>query len=126
MKIVMNLLVVAVVAFFAYILISLYIRDVKNKKIKDDITSNGVDTVGEITQSYGRSGGNSGFINVTLSFKYEVDNGEVINNSADAVINSMDVQKYQPGEKINLRYSRTEPKKVILDIPNPLLRRKKG
>lgn len=124
MRIVTDVIVFAVLAFFAYVIVSLLIRDARNKKIKEGIAADGVNTMGVITDVSSRSGGNSGFINITVSFDYEIETGEKISGKADAVIDVMKINKYQPGETISLRYSRKEPEKVVVDIPNPLLKRR--
>lgn len=124
MRFVTNIIVIAVLAFFAYVIVSLLIRDARNKKIKDGIAADGVNTTGIITDVSSRSGGNSGFINITVKFDYEIETGKKISGKADAVIDVMNINKYQPGEEISLRYSRKEPEKVVVDIPNPLLKRR--
>lgn len=124
MKFVADIIVIAVLAFFAYVIVSLLIRDARNKKIKDGIAADGVNTTGIITDVSSRSGGNSGFINITVKFDYEIETGKKISGKADAVIDVMNINKYQPGEEISLRYSRKEPEKVVVDIPNPLLKRR--
>lgn len=123
MKIVSNLIVIAVLALFFYAIISILIRDSKNKKDKEEIINNGVNTSAIITEAISRSGGNSGFINVDLHFKFYVANGNEIIGKSSVVINSMDVIKYQPGETVQIRYSEKEPDKVIMDIPNPLTKK---
>lgn len=124
MKFVADTIVIAVLAFFAYVIVSLLIRDARNKKIKDGIAVDGIDTTGIITGVSSRSGGNSGFINITVMFDYEIETGKKISGKAGAVIDVMNINKYQPGEEISLRYSRKEPGKVVVDIPNPLLKRR--
>lgn len=124
MKFVTDIIVIAVLAFFAYVIVSLLIRDARNKKIKDGIAADGVNTTGIITDVSSRSGGNSGFINITVKFDYEIETGKKISGKADAVIDVMNINKYQPGEEVSLRYSRKEPEKVVVDIPNPLLKRR--
>lgn len=124
MKFVADIIVIAVLAFFAYVIVSLLIRDARNKKIKDGIAADGVNTTGIITDVSSRSGGNSGFINITVRFDYEIETGKKISGKADAVIDVMNINKYQSGEAISLRYSRKEPEKVVVDIPVPLLKRR--
>lgn len=124
MKVVANIIVIAVVILFAYVIISLLIRDVKNKKIKDSVMSDGVSTVGTITNVHSRTGGNSGFINITLQFDYHTEEGLRHLGEADAVIDAMNAQKYQPGQQLHIYYSRKEPEKVVVDIPRPKLKRK--
>lgn len=124
MRYVTDVIIFAVLAFFACVIVSLLIRDAKNKKIKEGIAADGVNTTGVITDVSSRSGGNSGFINITVSFDYEIETGKKISGKADAVIDVMSINKYQSGETIALRYSRKEPEKAIVDIPNPLLKRR--
>ncbi|EXU77409.1 DUF3592 domain-containing protein [Erwinia mallotivora] len=124
MKIVANLIVIAVLAVFAYAIISILIRDSKNKKEKDELANNGVSTQAVITDVRSRSGG-GGYMNITLAFRFSTDTGSEVNSKADAVINAMDTGKYQPGEKVNIRYLRSNPGRVLVDIPNPLLKKKK-
>lgn len=120
MRTLANIIAVSGLAVFIYIISSLFIRDIKNKKDKESILANGVDTQAVITNAYGRSGGNSGFINVTLTLEFRTENGESIKIKKDSVINSMEVSKYQPGTKIKIRYYKSDPEKIIVDIPNPL------
>ncbi|WP_417878449.1 DUF3592 domain-containing protein [Vibrio sp.] len=123
MKIVSNLIVIAVLLLFSYAIISILIRDSKNKKDKELIVRDGISTSAIITEAISRSGGNSGFINVDLHFKFYVANGDEVRSKSSVVIKSMDVVKYQPGEAVQIRYSEKEPGKVILDIPNPLIKK---
>jgi uncharacterized membrane protein YjfL (UPF0719 family) len=46
MRYVTDVIVFAVLAFFAYVIVSLLIRDAKNKKIKEGIAADGVNTTG--------------------------------------------------------------------------------
>lgn len=124
MKIIANIIATSGLVIFVYIISSLIVRDFRNKKDKENIIANGVDTQAVITNAYGRSGGNSGFINVTLTLEFRTENGEDVKIKKDSVINSVEVSKYQPGAKVKIRYYKSDPKKIILDIPNPLQSRK--
>ncbi|HID4047225.1 hypothetical protein B5M10_07475 [Pluralibacter gergoviae] len=124
MKFIANIIVIAVVILFAYIIVSLLIRDAKNKKLRDAVISDGISTVGVITDVRSRNGGNSGFINITLQFSYQTEEGQRHHGKADAVIDAMSSQKYQPGQQLHLHYSKREPEKFVVDIPHPDLRRK--
>ncbi|HIC8405555.1 TPA: hypothetical protein ACW7QF_001987 [Klebsiella aerogenes] len=124
MRIVTNLIVLAVVILFIYIFASLLIRVFKNKKLKEGIQTDGVSVLGTITGVRSRSGGNSGFINITVKFNYVIENGTTLEGEADTVIDAMKINDFQPGEKIPLSYSKKEPHKYILTIPKPNLRRK--
>ncbi|EOW1325735.1 DUF3592 domain-containing protein [Klebsiella aerogenes] len=124
MRIVTNLIVLAVVILFIYIFASLLIRDFKNKKLKEGIQTDGVSVLGTITGVRSRSGGNSGFINITVKFNYVIENGTTLEGEADTVIDAMKINDFQPGEKIPLSYSKKEPHKYILTIPKPNLRRR--
>ena len=123
MRIITNLIVIACLFLFFCIIVSLLIRDAKNKKIKDAVMSDGHDVVGVITNVRSRSGGNSGFINITVQFDYTTKEGREMKGEADAVIDAINTSKYQPGEKLPLRYSRKDPQKVLVDIPRPVLKR---
>ncbi|EMH4164421.1 DUF3592 domain-containing protein [Pluralibacter gergoviae] len=125
MKLVANVIVIAVILLFAYIIVSLLLRDAKNKKLKDAVMSDGVSAVGTITDVRSRTGGNSGFINITLQFDYQTAEGQQHHGEADAVIDAMNTQQYQPGQQIRLHYSRREPDKFVVDIPRPVLKRNK-
>lgn len=114
----------AVALLFIYVLISLYRRDLRNKKIKNEVLRDGVDTTAVITQVASRSGGNSGFINISIDFRYQNQRGEELHGKSLAVIDAMDSAKYQPGQRINIRYARTDARKTLVDIPNPLMKRK--
>ncbi|WP_426346847.1 hypothetical protein [Cronobacter universalis] len=66
--------------------------------------------------------GGAGCLNITLEITYRTETGEEIRNRADAVINAMNTANYQPGKTVALRYLKSDPLKVILDIPHPLRR----
>lgn len=125
MMIFSSAIVIAVVILFVYIILLLLFRDFKNKKLKESVLSGGENTDGIITNIHSRSGGNSGFINITLHYYYTIEDGRTIDARFDGVIDAMDIYKYQPGEKLNLRYSKKEPEKVVVNIKNPMLKEKK-
>lgn len=108
---------------FIYASISLSRRDLR-KKIKNEVLRDGVDTTAVITQVASRSGGNSGFINISIDFRYQNQRGEELHGQSLAVIDAMDSAKYQAGQRINIRYTRTDARKTLVDIPNPLMKRK--
>ncbi|EPX1392857.1 hypothetical protein ACWWI0_004015 [Cronobacter sakazakii] len=117
---------VAIVFFclLAYLIISLLIRDARNKKIKENILNDSVESAAIVKNVQSRSGGNSGFINVTLYVEFATQEGKIVTGKKDAVIDAMSTYKYQPGETVSIRYSRKEPEQFLIDIPNPLLKRK--
>jgi len=110
------------IVFFSFLIGYLLIRDRKNNRTKQSIQRNGVDTIAVITKTWSRSGGNSGFLNITLEITYRTETGEEVRNKADAVINAMHTENYQPGKTVALRYLKSEPVKIIMDIPHPLRR----
>lgn len=110
-----DVIVIAVVGIVIYALFSIFMKDIKNKKVKSEVQSDGVEVLGEIVNSYSRSGGNSGFINITVEFKYLIGDGSELYGKKDIVINTMDINKYQPGESISLRYSRKDSSKVVIN-----------
>lgn len=124
MRIAIDLFAIFIVTLIIYLITSLLIRDAKNKKIRQEILSDGVKTDAVITTAYSRSGGNSGFINITLQFDYIAENGDKISGQADTVINSMEMNRYQAGNSIPVCYSRKDPQRVILNIPRVKLSRK--
>ncbi|MGX9239674.1 DUF3592 domain-containing protein [Pantoea ananatis] len=124
MRVIVNIIATSGLVIFVCIISSLIVRDFRNKKHKESVIANGVDTQAVITNYYSRSGGGSGFVNVTLTMEFRTENGEDIIIKKDSVINSMDVNKYQPGSKVKIRYYKADPKKIIVDISNPLDLRK--
>lgn len=123
MSIFTNIIVLAVVLLFIYIFASLLIRDAKNKKLKAAIHNDGVAVSGTITNVRSRSGGNSGFINISVDFNYVNEKGELLTGQRDIVIDITRIQNFQPGKPIPLRYLRLDPQQVLVDLPNPLLTR---
>ncbi|WP_049292982.1 DUF3592 domain-containing protein [Franconibacter helveticus] len=124
MRFVTNFIIIAVLALFAYMIISLLIRDARNKKAKESILKDSIQTQAVITDAQSRSGGNSGFINITLYIDYTTQEGKKYSGKKDAVIDALNTHKYQPGETISIHYSRQEPEQFLIDIPNPLKKRK--
>ena len=118
MHLVSNLIVAGVLSLFAYILVSLILRDIKNKKKKAHLLSNGIKATGVITAIKSRSGGNSGFINVTIEFEFTVKNGVLIRSTCDTVIDAVKTNLYQPGDSIQLIYAGDDPQTCIVDIPH--------
>ncbi|EPP6261648.1 DUF3592 domain-containing protein [Cronobacter sakazakii] len=109
------------IGLFSLLIGYLLIRDRKRNRIKQNIQRNGVDTTAVITKAWSRSGG-AGCLNITLEITYRTETEEEIRNRADAVINAMNTANYQPGKTVALRYLKSDPLKVILDIPHPLRR----
>ncbi|HFZ0561020.1 TPA: DUF3592 domain-containing protein [Klebsiella aerogenes] len=120
MSVFTNVIVLAVVLLFIYIFASLLIRDAKNKKLKAAIHNDGVAVSGTITNVRSRSGGNSGFINISVDFNYVNEKGELLTGQRDDITR---IQNFQPGKPIPLRYLRLDPQQVLVDLPNPLLTR---
>lgn len=123
MSIIADLIVLAVVLLFIYIFVALLIRDAKNKKLKAAINNDGVAVLGTITGLRSRSGGNSGFINISVDFNYVSENGEALAGQGDIVIDITRIQNFQPGNTLPLRYLRQQPQRVLVDLPNPMLKR---
>lgn len=123
MSIIADLIVLAVVLLFIYIFVALLIRDAKNKKLKAAIHNDGVAVSGTITNVRSRSGGNSGFINISVDFNYVSENGESLAGQGDIVIDITRIQNFQPGNTLPLRYLRQQPQRVLVDLPNPMLKR---
>nr|WP_242567086.1 DUF3592 domain-containing protein [Cronobacter sakazakii] len=61
---------------------------------------------------------------MTLYVEFATQEGKIVTGKKDAVIDAMSTYKYQPGETVSIRYSRKEPEQFLIDIPNPLLKRK--
>lgn len=123
MNVITDLIVLAVVLLFIYIFASLLIRDAKNKKLKAVIHNDGVAVSGTITNVRSRSGGNSGFINISVDFNYVNEKCELLTGQRDIVIDITRIQNFQPGMSIPLRYLRLDPQQVLVDLPNALLTR---
>jgi predicted membrane protein len=123
MSIITDLIVLAVALLFIYIFVSLLIRDAKNKKLKAAINNDGVAVLGTITNLRSRSGGNSGFINISVDFNHVSEKGESLAGQSDIVIDITRIQYFQPGNTLPLRYLRQQPQRVLVDLPNPMLKR---
>ncbi|SQJ31887.1 Uncharacterised protein [Serratia rubidaea] len=126
MRVFSDVIVIAVICIVIYALFSIFMKDMKNKKLKSEVGNDGVEVLGEIVNSYSRSGGNSGFINITVEFKYLIKDGTELHGKNDFVINTMDINKYQPGESISLRYSRKDPSKVVINKEHLLFNKRDG
>lgn len=88
---------------------------------------NGIETMGQIVAIKSMPGENSGFINVVITAKYlNRKSGKEYEGEAKAVIDATRVTDYQPGKEIKLIYNTAKPEKIFLQIPNPLLARKKS
>lgn len=114
-----NLIVAGVLSLFAYIFVNLILRDIKSKKKKTQLLSNGIKATGVITAIKSRSGGNSGFINVTVEFEFTAKNGVLIRSASDTVIDAVKTHLYQPGDPIQLIYAGDDPQICIIDTPHP-------
>ena len=123
MKFFSNIIVIAVIIIFVYILTSLLLRDLKNKKMRNSIISGGEKADGIITGVYSHPGEHFRLINITLHYSYTTEDGREMDGKSNAVIDKMNIHKYQPGEKLNVYYLKKEPQKVVVDIPNPLFKK---
>jgi hypothetical protein len=100
------------------------IQSGKTEKLKKEVLAENISSYGKIINIYSRSGG-MGCINVTIDFSYQTENGQQLTATKDAVIDLLDTNKYQKGALVPVRYAKTAPEKVLLDIPNPALERMK-
>ncbi|EOC1289389.1 hypothetical protein ACI09O_003520 [Cronobacter muytjensii] len=103
----------------AIIILSVIIKDIKNKKAKDNIRRNGIYVLAEIINVESYTGKISQYTNIKLYYRYKTYQGRDVLNEGTAVIFTSDLKKYRPGETFPLIYSKDNPELVIIEIENP-------
>ncbi|MCU5771712.1 DUF3592 domain-containing protein [Erwiniaceae bacterium BAC15a-03b] len=111
-----------VIGFMIYAVLSVNARSREHKRLKE----NGTETTGQITNIASRSGGNSAYVNVTITATYfNKDTNQKCKGSGDAVIDIIKAENYQPGKNVQLIYNNEKPDLIFLLIPHPLMERMK-
>ncbi|AHG22852.1 hypothetical protein Z042_15560 [Chania multitudinisentens RB-25] len=103
--------IVVVVFFIKTIVLPLFVGKHRN------YIKNGISTTATIVAINQNPGGSNGYINVTIKISFLEKSGRTIETSIMPQIKILDMQKYQPGEKINIKYLHNKPNDAIL---NPL------
>jgi len=124
MKYVTDVIVFAVLAFFAYVIVSLLIRDIRNAKLKSHIRKNGVLAQAEILNVEAYTGKISDYTNIKLHYKFTTDEGVDIVGTGSAVIYTSDLRQYQIGKFFDVTYNKDNPSQVIMEIENASLKRR--
>ncbi|EOC0866071.1 hypothetical protein VG539_004109 [Cronobacter muytjensii] len=106
----------------AIIILSVIVKDIKNKKAKDNIRRNGIYVLAEIINVESYTGKISQYTNIKLYYRYKTYQGRDVLNEGTAVIFTSDLKKYRPGETFPLIYSKDNPELVIIEIENPSLK----
>ncbi|WP_270854797.1 DUF3592 domain-containing protein [Cronobacter sakazakii] len=113
---------IIILSIVAIIILSFIVKDVKNKKAKDDIRRNGIHSLAEIINVASYTGKISQYINIKLYYRYKTEQGRDILNEGTAVIFTSDLKKYIPGETFPIIYSKNNPDLVIIEIENPSIK----
>ncbi|ELY4457521.1 hypothetical protein SMZ63_004148, partial [Cronobacter sakazakii] len=108
----------------AIIILTVIVKDIKNKKIKDDVRRNGIHALTEIINVESYTGKISQYTNIKLYYRYKTEQGRDILNEGTAVIFTSDLKKYSPGETFPIIYSKNNPELVIIEIENASLKHK--
>ena len=125
MRYVTDVIVFAVLAFFAYVIVSLLIRDIRNAKLKSHIRKNGVLAQAEILNVEAYTGKISDYTNIKLHYKFITDEGVDIVGTGSAVIYTSDLRQYQIGKFFDVTYNKDNPSQVIMEIENASLKRRR-
>ncbi|EOU9540458.1 DUF3592 domain-containing protein [Cronobacter dublinensis] len=108
----------------AIITLTVIVKDVRSKKIKDDIRRNGINVLAEIINVESNTGKISQYTNIKLYYRYKTEQGRDMLNEGTAVIFTSDLKKYSPGETFPIIYGKTNPNLVIIEIENASLKHK--
>ncbi|ELY5816243.1 hypothetical protein SNN51_003134 [Cronobacter turicensis] len=111
-----------ILSIVAIIVLSVIVKDIKNKKAKDDIRRNGIHALAEIINVESYTGKISQYTNIKLYYRYKTEQGRDILNEGTAVIFTSDLKKYSPGETFPITYSKINPELVIIEIENPSIK----
>ncbi|ELY2671120.1 hypothetical protein SMC00_002683 [Cronobacter sakazakii] len=115
---------IIIVSIVAIIILTVIVKDIKNKKIKDDVRRNGIHALTEIINVESYTGKISQYTNIKLYYRYKTEQGRDILNEGTAVIFTSDLKKYSPGETFPIIYSKNNPELVIIEIENASLKHK--
>ncbi|EOC1302582.1 nuclease [Cronobacter dublinensis] len=115
---------IIILSIVAIIILSVIVKDIKNKKVKDDIRRNGIHALAEIINVESYAGKISQYTNIKLYYRYKTEQGRNMLNEGTAVIFTSDLKKYSPGEAFPIIYSKTNPDLVIIEIENASLKHK--
>ncbi|ELY4302672.1 hypothetical protein SMZ33_003302 [Cronobacter turicensis] len=115
---------IIILSIVAIIILTVIVKDIKNKKIKDDVRCNGIHTLAEIINVESYTGKISQYTNIKLYYRYKTEQGRDTLNEGTAVIFTSDLKKYSPGETFPIIYSKNNPELVIIEIENASLKDK--
>ncbi|ELY3805286.1 hypothetical protein SMX72_003888 [Cronobacter sakazakii] len=115
---------IIILSIVAIIILTVIVKDIKNKKIKDDVRRNGIHALAEIINVESYAGKISQYTNIKLYYRYKTEQGRDILNEGTAVIFTSDLKKYSPGETFLIIYSKNDPDLVIIEIENASLKDK--
>ncbi|NCH44978.1 hypothetical protein [Cronobacter sakazakii] len=87
---------IIILSIVAIIILSVIVKDIKNKKAKDDIRRNGIHAFAEIINVESYAGKISQYTNIKLYYRYKTEQGRDILNEGAAVIFTSDLKKYSP------------------------------
>ncbi|EKK4002457.1 DUF3592 domain-containing protein [Cronobacter sakazakii] len=115
---------IIILSIVAIIILTVIVKDIKNKKIKDDVRRNGIHALAEIINVESYTGKISQYTNIKLYYRYKTEQGRDILNEGAAVIFTSDLEKYSPGETFPIIYSKNNPELVIIETENASLKDK--
>ncbi|ELY3545901.1 hypothetical protein BS412_07365 [Cronobacter turicensis] len=115
---------IIILSIVAIIILTVIVKDIKNKKIKDDVRRNGIHALAEIINVESYAGKISQYTNIKLYYRYKTEQGRDILNEGTVVIFTSDLKKYSPGESFPIIYSKNNPELVIIEIENASLKDK--
>ncbi|EKM0532508.1 DUF3592 domain-containing protein [Cronobacter turicensis] len=115
---------IIILSIVAIIILSVIVKDIKNKKAKGDIRRNGIHALAEIINVESYTGKISQYTNIKLYYRYKTEQGRDILNEGTAVIFTSDLKKYSPGETFPIIYNKNNPELVIIEIENASLKDK--
>ncbi|ELY3459245.1 hypothetical protein SMY44_004202 [Cronobacter sakazakii] len=115
---------IIILSIVAIIILTVIFKDIKNKKIKDDVRRNGIHALAEIINVESYTGKISQYTNIKLYYRYKTEQGRDILNEGTAVIFTSDLKKYSPGETFPIIYSKNNLELVIIEIENASLKDK--
>ncbi|QKJ85805.1 hypothetical protein PMPD1_0833 [Paramixta manurensis] len=109
-------IVLIVVGVFIYAFISIYI----NNRRKNNIKRNSIETIATIISIRSMPGENSAYVNVEFKVAYQDNEGKRHLSIGNSVIDVTDLQKYQPGNELPIKYIKGQFDKFYINIVNPM------
>lgn len=115
---------IIILSIVVIIILTIIVKDIRNKKIKDDIRRNGIHVLAEIINVESYTGKILQYTTIKLHYRYKTYQGRDILNEGTAVIFTSDFKKYSPGKTFPIVYSKDNPELVIIEIANPSIKMK--